>query len=395
MRAVWLMLAAILASQSAGAQTRSVSHTVWVISGDQVTVRVVFPAVEARRMAAPGLPQPSNDALAAYLLDHLGVEAAGSSCEAIDQGYDIGRVNALAVGTGLYGFEIIFHCTRSTRPILKDALLFDRTPQHIDYARIETEGLTLSQLFTAKRQTIDLGLSLESAGPSAYASLGASHIVHSEQRLCFLLGLLLLTRTRRDWLVAAAGLSCGYVASVLIVATDWVPQMPSLESSIGLLVAVCAAQWVAEQNREPHRLALGLGFALLLLSVIVGRFSGTSAWTLLGAAIFCSGCLVFSARRPTVAVFVLPLLFAGLDGVVLQGDYTRLHLWRVLGSPTLLFFNVGALLTELGIMTALYAASLWWARSRRRTAFDPVAAEVAATALAGLGAFWMLIQLKG
>jgi hypothetical protein len=394
MRAVWVMLAAILASQSAGAQTRSVSHTVWVIAGDQVTLRVVFPAVEARRMVAPGLPQPSNEALAAYLLDHLGVETAGSWCEAIDQGYDIGRVNALAVGAGLYGFEIIFHCARSARPILKNALLFDRAPQHIDYARIETDGSTLMQLFTAKRRAIDLGISLETAAPTAYASLGARHIVHSGQRLCFLLGLMLLARTWREWLVAAAGLACGYIMSTLIVATDWVPQMTSLESAIGLLVALCAAQWVVGQNREPRWLALGLGMAVLLLAVIVGRFRGEIAWTLVGAAIFCGGFLFISARRPPVALFVLPLLFAGLDGVVLQGDYTRLQLWRVLSSPTLLLFNVGALLAELGIMTLLYAASLWWARSRRRAALNSVAAEVAATALAGLGAFWLLIQLK-
>jgi hypothetical protein len=395
MRAVWWVLAVVLASQSAGAQTRSVSHTVWVISGDQVTVRVVFSAVEARRMVAPGLPQPSNDALAAYLLDHLGAQTAGTSCEAIDQGYDIGRVNPLAAGAGLYGFEIIFHCGHPARPILKNTLLFDRVPQHIDYARIETDGTTLTQLFTAKRQAIDLGVSLKAAGPAAYASLGADHIVHSWQRLCFLLGLMLLARTRREWLIAAAGLWCGYVVSTLIVATDWVPQMTSLESAIGLLVALCAAQWVAAQIREPRRVALGLSAALLLLGVVVGWFNGMIAWTLLGAAIFCGGFLVISARRRPVALFVSPLLFAGLDGVVLQGDYTRLHLWRVLSSPTLLFFNGGALLAELGIMTLLYAVSFWWARSSRRAAFTAVAAEVAATALAGLGTFWLLIQLKG
>jgi hypothetical protein len=394
MRVVWLILA-ILASPSAGAQTRSVSHSVWVISGEQVTVRVAFPAAEARRMVAAGLPRPSNDALAAYLLNHLGVETAGSWCEAIDQGYDIGRVNALAAGTGLYGFEIIFHCLHSARPILKNALWFDQAPQHIDYARIETQGSTLTQLFTANHQAIDLGVALESARPAAYASLGAGHIVHSGQRLCFLFGLLLLAGTRRDWLLAAAGLLCGYGVSVLIFAADLTPQMPFLESAVGLLVALCAAQWVAKQDRQPQRLAFGLGVVLLLLSIVVGRFSGEIAWTLLGAAIFCGGFLVVSARRPSVALFVLPLLFAGLDGAVLQGDYARLHLWRVLSSPILLLFNGGALLAELGIMTLLYAAALWWTRSRRRAAFNSRAAEVAATALAGLGAFWLLIQLKG
>jgi hypothetical protein len=390
MRAVWLMpavmLSVMLASQSAAAQTRSVSHTVWVVSRDQVTVRIIFPIAEARRI---------NEELPGYLLQHLGVENAGMPCEAIDQGYDIGRVNALAVGAGLYGFEIIFHCTGAARPTLKNTVLFDGAAQHIDYAHIEVDGSTLTQLFTAQRRAIDLGRVHESAGPASYASLGAGHIVHSGERLCFLLGLMLLASTRRDWLLAAIGLGCGYAAAPLILAADLVPQMPFLESAMGLLVALCAAQWAAARIREPRWLGSSCGVALLLLSVAVGRFRGEIAWPLLGAAIFCGGFLVISAIRVRVALFVLPLLFAGLDGVILWGDYSRLHLWRVLGSSTLLAFNAGALLVELGIMTVLYATTLWWARSRQLSAFNSVAAEAAATALAGLGAFWLLIQLKG
>jgi hypothetical protein len=385
-RALWLMLVSILASHAAAAQTRSVSHTVWVVAGDQVSVRIDFPVAEARRI---------NEALAGYLLEHLGVESAGSACEAIDQGYDIGRVNALAAGAGLYGFEIIFHCMHAGPPILKNSVLFDLTPQHIDYARIEVNGSRMTQLFTAQRRAIDLGAVRESAGPASYVSLGADHVLHGVQRLCFLVGLLLLVKMRRDWLFAAAGLACGYAASLLILATDLVPQMPLLESAIGLLVALCAAQWAAEKIREPRLLGLSLGLGLLLLSAAVGRFSGEIAWSLLGAAIFAGSFLVISSRRQSMAMFVLPLLFAGLDGVVLWGDYSRLHLCRVLGSSTLLFFNAGALLAELGIMALFYAASWWWARSRQRAAFNSVAAEIAATALAGFGAFWLLIQLKG
>jgi hypothetical protein len=60
-----------------------------------------------------------------------------------------------------------------------------------------------------------------------------------------------------------------------------------------------------------------------------------------------------------------------------------------------MFFNAGSLLMELGIMALLYAATVAWARIRGSTAFNSVAADAAATALAGMGAFWLLIQLKG
>ena len=392
---IWLAVCAILLSVPAGAATRSVSRSVWVIARDQVTVRVVIPAAEASYTVAPGLPPPSNEKVAAYVLQHLGVETAGSACEAIDQGYDIGRINTLAAGPGLYGYEIIFHCPSAGRPTLKNAMLFERMPQHVDYARIDLEGASITQLFTAQRQQLDLAVNAKSTGAGAYASLGASHVAHSLQRVGFLLGLLLLARGGRDWLTAAAGLLLGYVCSAAILAMHLVPQAPSIESALGLLVALCAVQWMAMRVQQVWRLALILTATLGLLSVAVWRVNGAMAWVLLGSAVFSGSFCIFAARRLDLFLWVLPLLFGVLDGVVLWGDYSRLHLWRELGSSTLMFFNAGSLLMELGIMALLYAATVAWARIRGSTAFNSVAADAAATALAGMGAFWLLIQLKG
>jgi hypothetical protein len=83
-----------------------------------------------------------------------------------------------------------------------------------------------------------------------------------------------------------------------------------------------------------------------------------------------------------------------LDGTVLWGDYSRLHLWRELSLSRLLSFNAGSLLLELGIMAGLCGAAIGWSRVRKSRTFEDVAAEAAVTVLAGLGAFWVLIQLK-
>jgi hypothetical protein len=381
-------------SATAGAATRSISHSEWLIGRGQVTLRMAFPVSEAKYTQPPGQPPPTNEKLAAYVLSHLAVLAQGLVCEPIDQGYDIGRINTLAAGEGLYGFEIIFHCPNSSAPTLKNTFLFERRPRHVDYARIEVDGSSATQVFTAARQQIDLADPPAEAGVGIYLGLGASHVARDFQRLCFFLGLMLLARSRRDWFIAALGLTAGYVVSSFLPLMPWVPSAASLESVLGLLVMLCAVQWVSRRLVKTWRLALALATVLGLLSVAVWRLNVDAGWLLLGSAIFSSCFAIAAARHAELFAWVLPLLFGALDGTVLWGDYSGLHLRRELSLSALLSFNAGSLLVELGIMAALYAAAVGWSRVRKGRTLDDFAAEAAVTALAGLGAFWVLIQLK-
>jgi hypothetical protein len=395
MRAVaWLVLCWMASSAAAGAATRSISHSDWLIARDQVTLRMAFPVSEAKYTQPPGQPPPTNEKLAAYVLSHVAVQAQGLVCEPIDQGYDIGHINTLAVGGGLYGFEIIFHCPGSFRPTLKNAFLFERMPRHVDYARIEVDGASSTQVFTAARQQIDLADTPVAAGVGVYLGLGATHIAHDFERLCFFLGLMLLARNRRDWFIAALGLTAGYVLSSLLPLMPLVPSTAAFESALGLLVMLCAVQWISQRLIQTWRLALALATVLGLLSVAVWRLNVDAGWLLLGSAIFSSCFALVAGCRAGLFAWVLPLLFGAADGTVLWGDYSRLHLRSELSLSTLLTFNAGSLLLELGIMAALSGAAIGWSRVRKSRAFDDIAAEAAVTALAGLGAFWVLIQLK-
>lgn len=394
MRAALLLICGMSLANPVGAAARSVSHTLWVIAPEQVTVRVVLPVEAAKYTVAPGQLLPSNENLAAYVLQHLGVERQGSACEAIDQGYDLGRVNTLAEGQGLRGFEIIFHCPGSGRPILSNSMLFERMPQHIDYADIEENGASISRLFTAQRRQIDLAVDDASERVGTYVALGASHIVLSFERICFLLGLLLLVRHGRDWLIAATGLVLGTGVSIAIPLLHLVPNMPSVDSTLSLLVALCALQWMARHDKSPGRVALTVAITLTLLGAAAWRLNREAGWALWGSGIFSGSLLMVAPRRKALLLGVLPFLFGALDGVVLWGDFSQLHLWRGPSPSTLLFFNGGSLLMELGIMALLYAVTVGLRRIRRPAASDGVTADFAATVLAGLGAFWALAQLK-
>lgn len=118
----------------------SASYSTWIVSRDAqtVTLRLTLPAAAAQRLSGTDIPVLTVSKLGDYVLAHTAVEAAGRDCPASDQGYDLGRVDPLNVGAGLYGFEIVFRCPRRlTGLLLEDHVLFGRTPSHVDFARVE------------------------------------------------------------------------------------------------------------------------------------------------------------------------------------------------------------------------------------------------------------------
>lgn len=97
---------------------RSVSYSSWSLSGDTFIVRYLVPIGDAERVAGTDIEVLVQQRLGDYLLAHLAVQADGQDCPAIDQGYDIGRIDPLTVASGLYGFEIFFaaRCPRNHSP---------------------------------------------------------------------------------------------------------------------------------------------------------------------------------------------------------------------------------------------------------------------------------------
>jgi hypothetical protein len=404
-----LAVVLLVVSRTATAESRSVSHSAWQIAQNQVTVRFVMPVAEATQLAARGQPAPAAEKVAAYVLEHLSISASGVACTAIDQGYDIGRINTLSMGAELFAFEIIYRCPNPAGMLLTNRVLFDQNPRHLDFARIENDGVVIAQLFSARRQQLAIAESAAtSAGFAAYAQAGAKHVLRGIERICFLAGLLLIARTRRNLSSACACLILGYGLSVAIaIGADLVPSIPAIESAIGLLTLLITAQVVVLHGRRPRLTAAFIGGALLILSAVaILAQRGEFAALLLGFGIFAAGFVGISADQNRRAWLVLPATFGFLDGFTLTGDYARLRIWQELTPANLLAFNAGAACTGVFLVAAFCAASIWPARMawparivarivarmnilRLRAAIE----DVAATALAGMGAFWMLAGL--
>jgi hypothetical protein len=392
--AICALIGFLGASAAVSAAERSVSRSDWLIEGNRVTVRFSLPREIARQIVDSGRP-PSAEQVAAYVLDHLSVSDADSVCPAIDQGYDIGRIDALSLGTDLYGFEIIFSCPSANGLTLRDSVLFERVPQHVDIARIDDGDNTDTQIFTAAHQQWRIGAAGKaSAGFLVFFRWGSSHILHSFDRLCFLAGMLALLRVRRDLVGAVAGLLSGYAVSAMIGADgNLIPNMVGVESALGFLVAFVSVQIIARETSNSRRLGAGIGAALLMLGASVLIWRGAQrAWLPLGLGIFAVCFQYLALQQRQLPLLILPAMFGFLDGAVLPGDYVRLQLWHEARAAHLAAFNAGALLT----CALLLAASFLVLRTIRQQELSlpgTLMKDFLAAALAGTGTFWMITRL--
>jgi hypothetical protein len=390
---ITLALIGLLMMHAASAEERSVSHSVWSIAQDRVTLRYVLPVTEARQLV-PGALLPATEQVAGEVLGGVGVMASGSACTAIDQGYDIGRINTLSVGAELYGFEVIFQCPSAVDFVLKNGVFFNRRPGHIDFARIELNGLATQQLFSAERQLLKIPSTgaVPASSAVAYLRLGISHIMHSLDGLCFLAGLLMLARTRKSLMSVIFGLLLGYFLSWLACAGGYsIPDLPAAASMIGFLVVCIAAQAVALELRRTRLVAGVFAAALCLIGVCVGLARGVEfLWLPVGLGVFAACFLPVAEHRLPV---LLPALFGFLDGQVLPGDYARLQLWRQVPLFKLWAFNSGAMLADVAVIL-LALVALQWLGKQKFMLSGPLIKDMAATGLAGMGTFWMLFALR-
>ncbi len=393
--ALWLLATG---AGCALAQQRSVSYSTWIVSGNMVTLRFLLPVTEAQRLMGVDVPVLTTNKLEDYLLQRQTVQSAGGDCPAIDQGFDLGRVDPLAVGPDLYGFEIFYRCADPRQLVLRNTALFDRIPDHVNFARIQMHGQNVEQLFTAQHQALALpdDRALPATGFGTYLRLGFRHFLSSADRWIFVLGALLLVRHRQDVGYLVLALAAGYLLSLLVACTGWVlPRMPRVEAFMGLLLALLAA--LIAQGELPSDSGVSRRWpAILLFIVLVVALvrAPSAAYALVGGAALCAGLLSASRRLagPPILGPGLVALFTFLDGFVLPAVLgpaqlpPRAQLRMVLG------FDLGAVL--IAVLLIGFAIGAWrLIQSLRLVVPRALVSDVSSASLYGLGAFWLLTRL--
>jgi len=379
------------------AGTANVSYTVWTVSGSSVLLKFLLPTSVAQSLTGAQVPVLTTRKLGDYILQHVEVEAAGRPCPAVDQGYDLGKVDPLAVGADMYGFEILFRCAGGTASglVLHNHAVFALSPGHIDFARIERDGRAVEQLFTAGGQRLAVGVQMSPAPFGSYVRLGIMHLAFALDRLCFLLGSLLLVRGRRQAGYAFVALVAGYAASLLVAASGWVVPRPALlEAFMGFMVALLAALITLRELQRPRVALFGCPVLLAGLALVTAlTHAHWAALALFGGAVF-AGSLLLEASDGGRPSWLLPLGVVGfLDGFALPAALaplnlpTRPQLWMTVG------FDVGAVLLAALVMSV--PLGVYAVMRTRVSRLNPRALvnELAAACLGGLGTFWLVSRL--
>ncbi|HTQ36523.1 MAG TPA: hypothetical protein VMH77_05750 [Steroidobacteraceae bacterium] len=387
----WLLLA----PQISSAAMPAASASTWTISGNDAVFSYTFPRSLATTLATPGAPSPSVEAIAHYVFSRTSARRQAQPCEAVDQGYDLGRIDTRYLGPDLLSFEIFFRCAAGPGPLLlRNDSFFDRSPGQLGIARVRVAGRSpVLRLLTAGHTGIAVGTGPVPASPAgAYLWLGCRHVLAGALQLCMAVALMLLIRNRRDLLLLACGLAGGYAVAAAAGAAGWFLQPAPSQAFRGLLLLFGGALLVTRGSGRPRIAAIGL----LLLAGVAAAIAASlgrsdAALCLLGAGV--AGALTVPLTVTSAGMsprWLLPavgILAGGADGFSFGSLFAPLHAVVSPGMAQLLAFNLGAL---LGVAAAIAAAAAARGLLLRRFGVAPVSAELVTAALVAAGAFSIL-----
>jgi hypothetical protein len=271
-------------------------------------------------------------------------------------------------------------------------------PEHLNIARVSRHGRVVEHVFTAGHQQWRLpddGV-LQAPRLADYVRLGAQHVLHSADRLCFILGLVLLVQRRREVGYVILALAVGYGLSLLTSRAGWVsPRTPLLEAFVGLLVALVGLAVVLVHAPRRHAIILAWTGCLLLAAVAAASMHASAvALLLLGGATLSAGVLAVSDRRDGQRIFwpVLAVLLGFMDGFVWSAVIEPAQLPQGTQTWMLMGFDLGAILIEAAAVGLLVGAVLLL-RARALDRSRALVNDLCAATLAGCGTFWLASRL--
>lgn len=378
-----------------GLASADISYSIWTVRDDEVMLRFLVPVSDARRAVGTGPGLLVARRFGSYLLAHTAVRIQGEDCPARNQGYDIGTVNIIGAGKGLYGFEIFFRCSSSGVMTLEESALSDRLTGQVNFARIEIRSGVYQELFTASRERVTLPQNGagRSASSAAYAKLGATHVLESPALWCLLLGAvwLLLRAPSLRWMSAA--LAGGYLVSLSgVIGAGFAPRGELFSAYGGFLVALLPLQYLARGLRHPIRAAAVSAAALCALAAVAWAVHRpTVAALLAGVAFLVSGVLAGYVSRSDDSSLGLFTIFiaALLDGFSLSRQIAPLQLPVAVRLPMLVGFDAGSALAAAAfVVFALLVRRL--SDSHPGSSIAAPASDLTAAALGLVGVFWLV-----
>jgi hypothetical protein len=395
MRRLLFCLAALIAflGSPALAHTRSESHSAWRIDGSTVYLSFAVPDIEAKRLAAKGEVQPSNQKLGSYLQGKLEVSAEGRACP-MRGGY-----TPAGSTTGYRRFEFTFDCPTAKDIVVSTHAFFEMVPSHVNFAQVQMgDGEFVEQLMVKDQQSLALDSAagegeLQNAGFLKYVEMGVMHIFTGVDHMSFLVGLVLISRRLKDLLFVVTGFTLGHSATLALAVTGILrPHAEYIDALVALTIALIGAENIAAQTHKPAVVALGLGGLMFVMAALkLLGFGGLPVLLTLGAGLFTANYLMISGhlRDAGRLRLVVTLVFGLIHGFGFAASLLEERLPASRLAELLVGFNLGVevgqvtlVLTTIGIAALLVKLKLALPRV--------IVTDVAAAFLVGLGLYWFL-----
>ncbi len=388
---IW-MSAALLGNAPAEAHTRSQSHSVWEIKGDEVDLVMTIPVAEADRVSNDA-GEPSDDRLKAYLTERVYPLAAGKRCPVVPP------VETLSAAAGFRKFDLTFKCATPNDLQVHSAAFFDLVPSHTNFAQVQNAltGEFTEQLITSEHRTVDVtggeGGRLKSARFVEFVRMGVLHIFTGVDHMSFLLGLVLISRRLRDLVFVVTGFTIGHSLTLALAVTGVLrPHAEYIDALVALTIALIGAENIVVQTQKPTLVALIVGGCLASMALLnVFGFGGLPSLLLLGAGLFTANYLMISGRLRDAGRLriLITLVFGLIHGFGFAADLLELQLPPERLAELLVGFNVGVEIGQL-LLVAGATLAVGMLVKFKLALPRPLVVDVASSFLVALGVFWFV-----
>ncbi len=389
---MWMSAAPLFGAAPAHAHTRSQSHSVWEIKGEEVDLVMTIPALEAARLSNDA-SEPSDDRLKAYLSDRVYPLAGGKRCPVVPP------VETLSAAQGFRKFDFTFRCATPNDLQVHSAAFFDLVSSHTNFAQVQNAltGEFTEQLITTEHRTVDVtggeGGRLKSARFVEFVRMGILHIFTGVDHMSFLLGLVLISRRLRDLVFVVTGFTIGHSLTLALAVTGVLrPHAEYIDALVALTIALIGAENIVVQTHKPTLVALIVAGSLASMALLNALgFGGLPSLLLLGSGLFTANYLMISGRlRDAGRIRILiTLVFGLIHGFGFAADLLELQLPPERLAELLVGFNVGVEIGQL-VLVAGATLAVGLLVKYKLALPRPLVVDVASSFLVALGVFWFV-----
>ncbi len=393
-RAGILALLTLLAGGTASAHTRSETHAAWQISGRSVALTFTAPDQEANRLGEGGRP-PSDDQLGGYLAAHVGARSSAGPCPAS------GAWRALASSPGYRRFEFRFLCADERGIEVISTAFFDLVSSHTTFTRIQTtDGTFVEAIMSADKTVLPATKAaispLADAGFLAFMGHGMMHIFTGVDHMCFLLGLVLISRRLRDLVFVVTGFTIGHSLTLGLAVTGIIrPQPLYIDALVAMTIALIGAENVVVANHRPRLVAGALIVLVVFLAAVKMMGFGTLPSLLLGGAgLFGASYLLLSGELREAARFriIVTIVFGLIHGFGFAATLLEMQLPPDRLAQLLVGFNLGVEVAQLTVVFAALAIAALIARLTLARIPRALVVDVGSAGLIGIGLYWFVTR---